>query len=153
MKIPPCKLQHQTCYFLLLQSKEQGSSHHATTASIIKFNWSKRVMERGMTSFTSYSTTRWITLPCPTKLSTTHRDLKQGSNIKANILWTWQKSNAFKNSRKRLNTFTTSYYMFFFNVWSSTSKRSNVSLPSRGSISNSIATIKFIAIIKASNRN
>jgi hypothetical protein len=43
--------------------------------------------------------------------------------------------------------------MFFFNVWSSTSKRSNVSLPSRGSISNSIATIKFIAIIKASNRN
>jgi hypothetical protein len=43
--------------------------------------------------------------------------------------------------------------MFLLNVWSSTQKRSNVSLPSRGSISNSIATTKLITIVKAFNNN
>jgi hypothetical protein len=63
--------------------------------------------------------------------------LKWGSNNKANILWTWGES----NSRKNLSTFITFYYMFLLNVWNLTSKRSNVSLPSKGSVSTSIATI------------
>jgi hypothetical protein len=43
--------------------------------------------------------------------------------------------------------------MFLFNMWSSTSKRSNVSLPSRGFASNSITTMKMIAIVKAYDSN
>jgi hypothetical protein len=43
--------------------------------------------------------------------------------------------------------------MFLFYVWSSTSKRSNVSFPSRGYALDSITTIKLIAIVKASNNN
>jgi hypothetical protein len=43
--------------------------------------------------------------------------------------------------------------MFSFNVWSSTSKRSNVSFPSRGYALDSITTIKLITIAKAYNNN
>jgi hypothetical protein len=52
----------------------------------IKFNHGKVIIKRGMTSFTSYSITRWIVILCPTYFSKTSKDLKWGSNINANIL-------------------------------------------------------------------
>ncbi len=70
----------------------------------IRFIWSKIVLKREMTSFTSSSTMKQIAFPQPKENFTTYNDLKWGFNINANILWTWQESKAFKNSKKSLIT-------------------------------------------------
>jgi len=42
----------------------------------IRFNHGKIIIKRGMTSFTSYSTTMWIAILCPTYFSKNCKDLK-----------------------------------------------------------------------------
>ncbi len=102
-------------------------------------------IKNGMTFFPSYSTMKQITFPHPTKFSTTHNDLKLGSNIKVNILWTGHESKAFKNYRTGLINFITSFCVFIFKRWNSTSNLLNVLFSlTRGFVLASIGIITLL---------
>jgi hypothetical protein len=54
----------------------------------VGFSLSNQVIRRGLIILTSYSYIGWIISPC----LTTYKDLKQGSNMMASMLWTFYES-------------------------------------------------------------
>ncbi len=61
-------------------------------AWIARFSLSNQAIRRGLIILTSYSYIGWIVSPCPTFFPTTYKDLKQGSNMIASVLWTFYES-------------------------------------------------------------
>jgi hypothetical protein len=90
---------------------------------VVKFNWSKHAMKKGMTTLTSYLDTSQITFPLLTKYSIMCETLKHGSNMII-MLWAYCASKDFKNSIKGLITLITSSHILLCRKKISTSKRS-----------------------------
>jgi hypothetical protein len=91
---------------------------------VVRFNWSKHAMKKGMTTLTSYLDTSQITFPLPTKYSIMCETLKCGSNMIVIMLWTYCASKDFKNSIRGLIILITSSHILLCRKKISTSKGS-----------------------------
>ncbi len=113
----------------------------------VGFNRSKRAINSGIIIFASYLEARQI-------ITQWFKDLKQGSNIMASMLWTLCKSNVFKSKRKGLITLMTSCYISFCKVRSFESNSFRILNPSSNPTTltfmlNEILTI----VVKASDKS